>query len=77
MSEELNPTPTDNPPIGMVAKNTAQNKRKRVSEPLPWYARQWWSGFLSGVQVGVLVGLAVSIPLAFLTKWLFQLWWGI
>ncbi len=41
---------------------------------LKWYERQWGSGFLFGVQVGMEVGIGIAIPIAFVAKWLVEMW---
>lgn len=47
---------------------------KRSGRILKWHERQWGSGFLTGVQVGVGVGIVVSVPIMFLAKWLVEAW---
>lgn len=38
----------------------AKNRKKRESVHLPWYKTQYWSGFIFGLEVGLLAGLPVA-----------------
>lgn len=58
----------------ITIKKVNKDKRERH---LAWYERQWGSGFLFGVQIGAMVGIAIAIPLAFGVKYLFNLWWAL
>ena len=51
------------------------NKGKRERH-LKWYERQWWSGFLSGVQCGCMLGIATAVPVAYLAKWVVSLFFA-
>ena len=53
MSEELNNEVRIKEPVPQV--------KKRESVHLPWYKTQYWSGFIFGLWVGLLMGL----PFAF------------
>lgn len=55
MSEGLNNEVAISEPVVQV--------KKRESIHLPWYKTQYWSGFIFGLEVGLLAGLPVAFAI--------------
>ena len=52
MSEDINSEVSVTEPVAKV--------KKRESFHLPWYKTQYWSGFIFGLEVGLLAGLPAA-----------------
>lgn len=46
--------------------NISQAKRKSVH--LPWFKKQYWSGFIFGLELGALAGLPLAFVIYRVTK---------
>ncbi len=53
-----------------------KTQTKKAERHLKWYERQFGSGMLFGLQLGLMCGVVIAVPLMFLAKWLVNCWMG-